>query len=77
MSIIEFAQWAGIGRTLVYQEIGEGRLAIHKVGRRTIISYADAEEWLKETAVVRGPTIDDASRKTLTNNFPRKSAPTA
>jgi excisionase family DNA binding protein len=55
MSIDDFAVWAGIGRTLVYNEIKAERLRIHKVGRRTLISYADAEFWLSERAIKSSP----------------------
>jgi excisionase family DNA binding protein len=57
MSIREFTRWACICRTKVYQEISAGRLRIHKVGRKTIISYADAEQWLAARAVDPAPAI--------------------
>jgi excisionase family DNA binding protein len=51
MSIKDFTRWACICRTKVYEEIGAGRLKIHKVGRKTLVSYADAEQWLAARAV--------------------------
>jgi hypothetical protein len=61
MSIAEFGKWAGgIGKTLIYKEIGQGRLVVRKAGRRTLISYADAEQWLNERAVARPPTSNGA-----------------
>jgi excisionase family DNA binding protein len=63
MSINEFTQWASICRTKVYEEIGAGRLRIHKVGRRTLISYVDAERWLATHAVNAPVGTDDLNRK--------------
>jgi excisionase family DNA binding protein len=44
--IREFCLRYGIGRTHAYQEIAAGRLRALKVGRRTLITYDDAETWL-------------------------------
>ena len=52
MSIAEFCQRYGPGRTTTYQEIQAGRLRARKVGRRTIITEDDAEEWLRGLPVV-------------------------
>lgn len=38
----------GIGRTLTYREIKQGRLKIVKVGRRTLITTEAAKQWLKQ-----------------------------
>ncbi len=40
-----FAKAYGISRSQVYLEIKSGRLAIFKVGRRTLISRDAAEAW--------------------------------
>ena len=45
MSIPAFCDAYGIGRTLAYREVRAGRLRIRKVGRRSIVMVADAEEW--------------------------------
>jgi excisionase family DNA binding protein len=45
-SIEEFCRRYGVGRTKVYEELKLGRLRALKVGRRTIISKDDAENWL-------------------------------
>ena len=37
-----------VGRTKAYEEIGSGRLATYKVGRRRYISAHAAEEWQKK-----------------------------
>jgi len=35
MTVREFAEWARVGYTTVYAEIGAGRLAVAKIGRST------------------------------------------
>ena len=45
-TVEEFLDWARIGRTKLYQEIHEGRITPRKLGRKTLILRADAEEWL-------------------------------
>lgn len=46
--ILTFCGLYGIGRTLAYREIKEGRLKIVKVGRRTLITAEAAQQWLKQ-----------------------------
>jgi excisionase family DNA binding protein len=45
-SICDVAKITGVGRSLLYQEIKEGRLRIRKLGRRTLIFDADLKAWL-------------------------------
>ena len=45
-SIREFCSRYAIGRTMAYAEISSGRLRAVKVGRRTLITDADAQTWL-------------------------------
>jgi excisionase family DNA binding protein len=45
-TIAGFCDWASISRSKVYDEISAGRIRIRKVGARTLILRADAEEWL-------------------------------
>ncbi len=45
--IRSFAKVFSIGRTKVYQEIKEGKLAAVKIGRRTVITARAADEWLQ------------------------------
>jgi excisionase family DNA binding protein len=47
MSIDEAAKAAGIGRTMLFEEIRKGRITARKVGRRTIITVDDLDAWLK------------------------------
>ena len=46
LSVRSFCESVGIGRTRFYQEVKAGRLRVRKVGRRTIVTADDAEEWL-------------------------------
>lgn len=56
MSINDFCKWAGIGRSLAYEEIKAGRLETRKVGRRTIVTWVAAEAWLNALPVNSGTT---------------------
>jgi excisionase family DNA binding protein len=47
MSIAEFSDRYGPGRTTVYEEIKSGRLRARKCGKRTFITEDDAEDWLR------------------------------
>jgi excisionase family DNA binding protein len=57
MSVGEFSERYGVGRTLVYSEINEGRLRALKCRRRTLITEADAETWLAQLPTVIAPEI--------------------
>jgi hypothetical protein len=46
-----FARWAGVGRTSVFEEAKAGRLIVSKVGRRSIVTYANAKAWLNALPV--------------------------
>jgi excisionase family DNA binding protein len=52
MSISEFSERYGPGRTTVYEEIKLGRLRARKCGKRTFITEADAERWLQALPLV-------------------------
>src|SRR6516162_6614490 len=54
MSIAQFSQEYGIGRTKTYEELRSGRLRGRKSGKRTIITEDDAEEWVAASAHHRG-----------------------
>jgi hypothetical protein len=56
MNIPEFCQRYGPGRTKTYAELKSGRLRGRKIGKRTIITEDDAEDWLQ-----RLPTIASTS----------------
>jgi excisionase family DNA binding protein len=51
-SIAQFCRRFGVGRTSVYQELKLGRLRARKIGRRTIITEDDAEDWLHRLPVI-------------------------
>jgi excisionase family DNA binding protein len=57
MSIAEFCQRYGVGRTTAYGEINSGRLRARKIGKRTVITDDDAEHWLEDL-----PTIAPAHK---------------
>ena len=46
MSVEEAAKAAGVGRTLLFEEIRKGRITARKVGRRTIITTGDLDACL-------------------------------
>lgn len=46
-SILETCQTTSLGRSRIYQEIAAGKLAIVKVGRRTLITAEALRAWLK------------------------------
>jgi excisionase family DNA binding protein len=52
-NIGEFCRRYGIGRTTAYSEVKAGRLALLKVGRRSLITEDDAERWLRNLAAER------------------------
>lgn len=54
MSIPEFCMRYDVGRTKAYEEINAGRLRARKVGKRTLISDDDAEDWLKNLPLING-----------------------
>jgi hypothetical protein len=54
MNIAQFCQRYGIGRTTAYAEIKQKRLRGRKIGKRTIITEDDAEDWLRRLPVIEG-----------------------
>ena len=56
-SVEDFCKAHSIGRTLFYDEVKRGELAVIKVGTRTVVSAAAAEAWQKRK--------EDASRRTM------------
>ena len=46
MRLSEFHKWAGIVHTKTYDEVKKGRLKLTKIGGRTVITRANAREWL-------------------------------
>ena len=48
LSIKQFCDRFGVGRTFVYEELKSGRLLANKAGSRTIIPLAEAERWLTD-----------------------------
>jgi excisionase family DNA binding protein len=52
MSIAEFCERYGPGRTKAYEELKSGRLRGLKIGKRTVITEDDAEEWLRHLPAI-------------------------
>ena len=50
-TVDEFCDWARIGRSKCYQEVQDGRLTLRKIGRKSVITLADAEAWLNNLPV--------------------------
>ena len=46
ITVAEFADRFGVGKSTVYREHNAGRLPFTKVGRATRIAESDAEAWL-------------------------------
>ena len=61
LSVNEFCQSFGVGRSTAFAEIKEGRLRARKCGKRILISENDAEDWLR-----RLPTITSSSNPEVT-----------
>jgi hypothetical protein len=53
-NIDNFCKWADIGRSQVYEEVQRGRLRLTKCGRRSLITFADAQVWLAALPKVGG-----------------------
>jgi hypothetical protein len=54
MSLAQFCEWYGLGRTKAYEELKAGRLRGRKCGKRTIIADDDAERWLSSLPAAYG-----------------------
>lgn len=42
----EFCHAYGIGRSKFYEEVGQGRIKVFKLGRLTLIAKEEAQRWL-------------------------------
>jgi excisionase family DNA binding protein len=56
MSIAQFCERYGTRRTKTYEELKSGRLRGRKIGRRTIITEDDAEDWLRDLPFFASPS---------------------
>ena len=53
LTINEFVERYGIGRTKTYEEINAGRLTAVKCGSRTLIPITSAEKWLNSLPLIQ------------------------
>ena len=60
MSIRVFCESYGIGHTKAYEEIKAGRLKARKVGKRTIVTADDADDWLSRLPAIH-EALDEAA----------------
>lgn len=51
LTVDEFCGWASIGRSKFYQEVNAGRITLRKIGRKSVITMADAVEWINSLPV--------------------------
>lgn len=51
LTVDEFCGWASIGRSKFYQEVKDGRITLRKIGRKTVVTMADAQAWLDSLPV--------------------------
>jgi excisionase family DNA binding protein len=61
MSIADFCRRYGIGRTTAYEQIKAGQLRARKCGKRTIISDADAEDFLHQLPILAAMPVQHRS----------------
>ena len=45
-TVNEFLEWARISRSTFYKEVAAGKIEIRKVGGRSLVLRANAENWL-------------------------------
>ena len=59
-TVDDFAAAVGMRRWWVHQKIKDGELPYFKIGRRTYIRRADAQQWLDSFPVQRGRNTEAA-----------------
>jgi excisionase family DNA binding protein len=52
LSVEQFCERYGIGKSTLYVQIREGRLRLRKIGKRSVIAVEDAEIWFKNLRTV-------------------------
>lgn len=58
-SITETEEATGLGRTRIYEEIREGRLAAVKSGRRTLVPASALRRWLETLPPVKNGPLNE------------------
>ena len=57
LSVTEAAEHCRISRSTIYQMIKAGRIRSHKVGKRTILSRAELDQMIQESASIQAGAI--------------------
>ncbi|MGH7643193.1 MAG: excisionase family DNA-binding protein [Candidatus Dormibacteria bacterium] len=60
LSVEEAADWLGVGRSKVYELIGQGELAVLRMGRRTCIPTEVLREFARAHTTVAGVPVHAA-----------------
>lgn len=55
LSVTDFCARYGIGRSRFYEELNAGRIKAKKLGKKTLVPVAEAENWLKNLPAARSP----------------------
>lgn len=42
LTVDEFCEWLGVGRSLFYREVAAGRIRLRKIGRKSVVTVPDA-----------------------------------
>src|SRR5690349_8839872 len=64
-SIPRLCRLTDLGRTLIYAEIAAGRLVASKVGRRTVVTRANAVRWLRSLETTSGLQLTLTKKRTV------------
>lgn len=70
LSINEAMQAADVGRTKLYEAIGDGSLKAKKLGRRTLVLAEDLQTWLRGL-----PQANASSKSAKVGDNPSTSTP--
>lgn len=60
LSIAEFAQICGVGRSTLYEAIKRGDLKVRKAGRRSLILREEGLDWLAKLPVACAKAFPDS-----------------
>jgi excisionase family DNA binding protein len=58
MSVAEMAEYLGIGRSMAYEQIRQGKIPAIRIGGRWIIPKSELENWLRRNQGLGGDDLD-------------------